>query len=170
VSKRDKKDLLTFLKPFPEDIKNLALRLRAFVWDLYPDCNELIYDNYNALAIGWSPTEKLGHTFCSIAVGRSSFNVHFGFYWGSQLADPKKILLGEGNQYRYILVRSWEEFPKAYITSLMKSAYENSMKKVKDRKLLVSGLTVTKSVSPVKRATGRKKGITPRPSKRMGNG
>jgi len=34
--------------------------LREFVWDLYPDSNELIYDNYNAVAFGWTPTEKMG--------------------------------------------------------------------------------------------------------------
>jgi hypothetical protein len=121
MSKEQTKDLLKFLKPFPNDIKERALWLRAFVWGLYPDCNELIYDNYNALAVGWSPTDRVGHTFCSIAVGRSSRNVHFGFYWGSQIADPRKILLGEGNQYRYILVTSKDDFPKTYITNCAKS-------------------------------------------------
>ncbi len=80
------------------------LWLREFVWDLYPQTNELIYDNYNAVAFGWSPTDKVGHTFCSIAIGRTSKNIHFGFYWGAELADPDKILLGQGNQYRYSLV------------------------------------------------------------------
>ncbi len=120
------KDLLRFLSPFEDSIQQIALWLREFVWNLYPDSNELIYDNYNALAVGWSPTDRLGHTFCSIAVGRSSGNIHFGFYWGSQIADPKKILLGQGNQYRYILVKSKEDFPKAYIKKLVKEAYGNS--------------------------------------------
>jgi hypothetical protein len=69
-----------------------------------PDANELIYDNYNAVAFGWSATEKVGHTICSIAVGRSSKNVHFRLYCGRQLSDSRKVLLGRGNQYRYILV------------------------------------------------------------------
>src|SRR4051812_30023694 len=114
MSKEEKKDLLGFLKPFPKEVQDRALWLRDFVWDLYPQCNELVYDNYNALAFGWSPTEKVGHTFCSIAVGRTSMNVHFGFYWGSEISDPEKILLGEGNQYRYILVANVKDFPKAY--------------------------------------------------------
>ena len=93
MGKENTKDLLKFLKPFPENIRDTALWLREFVWDLYPQTNELIYDNYNAVAFGWSPTDKVGHTFCSIAVGRSSYNVHFGFYWGSEIVDPEKILL-----------------------------------------------------------------------------
>jgi hypothetical protein len=152
MSKEQTTDLKKFLKPFSADIQKIVLDLRSFVWDLYPQTNELIYDNYNAVAFGWSPTDKVGHTFCSIAVGRSSKNIHFGFYWGSEIADPKKLLLGEGNQYRYILVNNMEGFPKAYLTTLMKDAYENSLAKVKDARLLRSGLTITKSVSEKKRA------------------
>jgi len=155
MSKEQTKDLLTFLKPFPKDIQERALWLRKFVWDLYPHCNELIYDNYNAVAFGWSPTDRVGHTFCSIAVGRSSHNVHFGFYWGSQIADPRKILLGEGNQYRYVLVKSREDFPKAYIRKLVKEAYTNSLAKVKDKTQLMRGATITKSISTANRSSKR---------------
>src|SRR6476661_3022063 len=120
MSKDQTKDLEKFLAPFGEEIRNTVFSLRDFVWDLYPQCNELIYDNYNALAFGWSPTDRVGHTFCSIAVGRTSYNVHFGFYWGSEIADPEKKLIGEGNQYRYILVEDINKFPKAYIKKLLK--------------------------------------------------
>jgi hypothetical protein len=156
MSKEQTKDLLKFLKPFGDDIKKTALWLRDFVWDLYPKTNELIYDNYNALAFGWSPTDRVGHTFCSVAVGRSSHNVHFGFYWGSELSDPKNVLLGEGNQYRYIVVKKKEDFPKSYITKLVKEAYVNSLGKVKDKKQVRQGLTIVKSISKNKRKTGGK--------------
>jgi len=151
MSKEQTSDLNKFLKPFPSEIREIALWLREFVWDLYPKTNELIYDNYNAVAFGWSLTDKLGHTFCSIAVGRSSHNVHFGFYWGSEISDPDKILLGQGNQYRYILVKRKEDFPKAYIKRLLKEAYANSLDKVKDPKQIINGQTITKSVSKAKR-------------------
>lgn len=151
MSKEHTKDLLKFLKPFSADINEAVLWLRDFVWDLYPQTNELIYDNYNALAFGWSPTDKVGHTFCSIAVGRTSKNIHFGFYWGSELNDPKKLLMGQGNQYRYILVDSIESFPKRYIKKLIAEAYVNSLSKEKDKGQIKNGLTITKSVSKKKR-------------------
>jgi len=151
MSKEQTKDLLKFLKPFSPQIKETVLKLREFVWDLYPHANELIYDNYNAVAFGWSPTEKVGHTFCSIAIGRSSKNIHFGFYWGSEIKDPKKMLIGEGNQYRYILVDQFENFPTTYIKKLMADAYINSLSKVKDKSQIVNGLTITKSISAKKR-------------------
>ena len=151
MSKEQTKDLLTFLKPFGHDIIELVMWLREFVWDHYPMANELIYDNYNAVAFGWSPTDKVGHTFCSIAVGRTSHNVHFGFYWGSELSDPDNILLGQGNQYRYILVTNKDNFPKTTIENLLTEAYLNSLEKVKDPKQMMQGQTIVKSISEKKR-------------------
>ena len=151
MGKGETKDLLKFLEPFNQRIQEIVLWLRDFIWDSYPKANELIYDNYNALAIGWSLTKKVGHTFCSIAVGRTSFNVHFGFYWGGELDDPEKKLVGQGKQYRYILVKSKDEFPKDYILQIMQKAYKNSLKKVKNTSELVEGLTITKSISDKKR-------------------
>ncbi|MEK6782307.1 MAG: hypothetical protein AABY93_11400 [Bacteroidota bacterium] len=157
MSKEQTGNLIKFLKPFPSAIQERVWWLREFVWDLYPKTNELIYDNYNAVAFGWSPTDKVGHTFCSIAVGRSSHNVHFGFYWGSEISDPNKILLGQGNQYRYILVKRKEDFPKGYIKKLIKEAYANSLAKVKDPGQIINGQTITKSVSNTKRKPAKKK-------------
>jgi len=156
MSKEQTKDLLIFLKPFGEDITALAMWLRNFVWELYPQTNELIYDNYNAVAFGWSPTDKVGHTFCSIAVGRTSKNIHFGFYWGSELTDPNNILLGKGNQYRYILVADKNSFPQAYIQNLMNEGYLNAEAKVKDKKQIKHGQTIVKSISVQKREKKKK--------------
>ena len=163
MSKEQTEDLLEFLKPFTSEVTELVMWLRDFAWDLCPQANELIYDNYNAVAFGWSPTDKAGHTICSIAVGRSTKNVHFGFYWGSDLSDPNKILLGEGNQYRYILVTDKKSFPKAYIKALVKEAYANVLSKVKDQKQIKQGLTIVKSISEKKLAgKGAKPAKSPR--------
>jgi hypothetical protein len=156
LAKEDLSDLLKFISPFSEEIQEIVLWLRDFVWDLYPQTNELIYDNYNAVAFGWSPTDRVGHTFCSIAIGRTSNNIHFGFYWGNEISDPEKRLLGKGNQYRYLLIKSKNELPKTYIKKLMKEAYVNSLSKVKDKKQLMEGKTITKSVSPAKRSKKQK--------------
>jgi len=160
MGKEHSKDLLKFLKSFPPSIQETALWLREFVWDLYPQANELIYDNYNAVAFGWSPSDKVGDTFCSVAVGSNKY-VHFGFYWGSKIADPEKILLGNGNQYRYIKVKTKSDFPKAYIKKLLNEAYTYSLTKANpalpgkgDKKQILTGATITKSISPKKKRPG----------------
>ena len=150
------KDLLKFLKPFNDETKELVLLLREFVWDLYPKTNELIYDNYNEVALGWSPTDRVSHLICNIAVGRTSNNVHFGFYYGTALNDTDNKLIGEGNQYRYLLVTSIKKFPKTYMKKLLKEAYANSLAKVKDENQLMEGKTITKSISEKKRELKKK--------------
>ncbi len=157
MSKEQTKDLLKFLNPFGGEITELVMWLRDFAWDLCPKTNELIYDNYNAVAFGWSPTDRAGHTICSIAVARSNKNVHFGFYWGNEIADPAGILMGQGNQYRYILVTDKKKFPKTYIEKLVREAGANSLAKVKDQKQIIHGQTIIKSVSDKKRPVKEKK-------------
>ncbi|MFN5169004.1 MAG: hypothetical protein ACK5DD_05230 [Cyclobacteriaceae bacterium] len=120
--KEQKNAITKFLKPFSGDKKKVAFKLRDFIWDLYPHTNELVYDNYNAVAFGWSPTDKVRDTFCTVAVFRTNENIHFGFYWGSEIKDPEKKLIGKGRQYRYILVDNFDDFPKTYIKQLLKEA------------------------------------------------
>ncbi len=151
MRKEQTTDLVKFLKTFDKEIIDLVTWLREFAWNLCPKANELIYDNYNALSLGWSVTDKVGHNICSIAIYRANQNIHFGFYWGSELSDPNKILLGEGAQYRYILVTDKKKFPKAYITKLVNEAYSNSLSKVKDQKQIIHGQTIVKSISEKKR-------------------
>lgn len=151
MPKDEVSDLLFFMKTFPPEVRERALWLRDFIWDLYPQANELIYDNYNALAVGWSPTEKMGHIFCSFAVYRVGYNTHFGFYWGSELHDPQKLLIGDGKQYRYLLVNYIKDFPQEEVKKLMEQTWENSLAKVKDLKQITQGKTIVKMVSDNKR-------------------
>ncbi len=149
MAKQDTKDLTKFLQPFPGSVQKLTLWLREFVWDLYPESNELIYDNYNALAIGFGPGETASDVFCSIAV--YSMHVNFGFNRGSEIADPDKMLTGKGSLYRYITVKAIDDFPEVYMKKLLKEAYVNSMMRLKENKKVVKGLTITKSISPKQR-------------------
>jgi len=48
-------------------------------------------------------------------------------------------------------VKNKNDFPKTYIKKLLKEAYANSLAKVKDKKQIIHGATMTKSVSPAKR-------------------
>ena len=160
MGKADTKDLLKFLAPFSDQIRGIVLWLREFVWDLYPDANELIYDNYNALAFGWSLSDKAGDTFCSIAVWSNKY-VHFGFYRGSEISDPEKMLMGNGKQYRYIKVHTKRGFPRVYIKQLLKEAYAVSLARMKpaarahrDKAPILKGATIIKLILTVKKRPG----------------
>ena len=149
MPKEDTKDLIKFLKPFPDSVKEITLWLREFIWHLYPNCNELIYDNYNALVIAFALSDKASDAFCSIAV--YSKHVNFGFNRGSEITDPDKILNGNGSLYRYITIKEKNDFPKTYIKKLLKEAYINSLARLKENKQTLKGQTITKLISPVQR-------------------
>lgn len=152
MAKEDIGDLLKFLFVFPAQSQEIALWLRDFVWDLYPQSNELIYDNYNFLAFGWGPTDRMSDIFCSIAVGTRG--VIFGFMHGVNLDDPENRLSGGGNQFRSLRVPDTKTFPKAYVKKLLKQAYENSVSRLKNRPQTPNGATIVKSISPTKRRPG----------------
>jgi len=155
MAKNDSKDLLGFLEPFPEESRSIALTLRDWVWELYPKCNELIYDNYNFLAFGWAPTDRMSDIFCSIAVGTRG--VIFGFMWGVKLDDPKGLLRGGGNQFRSLRVPDIDKFPRAEVKKLLKQAFENSVAGLKGRPQTPNGQTIVKSISEKKRRPGMAK-------------
>jgi len=151
MGKEHTKDLLKFLKPFPDGQKETALWLREFIWDLYPDCNELIYDNYNALAFGWGLSDKLGDVFCSVAVYGKGVNI--GFNRGSEIPDVKKMLLGNGSLFRFIRADKEADFPKVYVKKLLKYAHTNAKVRMQEKggKHILKGTTIVKSISPKKR-------------------
>ena len=149
MAKEDTSDLTKFLQPFPENVKEITLWLREFIWNLYPESNELIYDNYNALAIGFSLTDKAGDVFCSIAV--YSKHVNFGFNRGSEIADPEKILKGQGSLYRHLTINEKSDLPQNNIKILLKEAYKNAVSKLKEKPQSLKGKTITKSISAKQR-------------------
>jgi hypothetical protein len=148
MAKEHIQDLLKFLEPFPHKVQKNAIWLREFVWDLYPECNELIYDNYNALAFGWGLSDRLGDVFCSVACYKS---INFGFNRGHEISDPENKLSGNGKVYRYIKVEDIDAFPQEYMKQLLNYAYVNALRKYKKGKLTHRGETIVKSISAKKR-------------------
>ena len=73
-----------------------------------PGAVELVYDNYNALVIGFGPNERASDAVFSIALYPKWINLFF--LYGAMLEDPKEILRGSGKQVRRLLLktrRSW---------------------------------------------------------------
>jgi len=103
-------ELKNFLKPYDKDIQKLTLELRNFITDLVPQANELIWDNYNAVAMAYSKSEKLKDAFCHIAV--YSQHVNFGFNRGTELKIRNLKLHGKGKLIRHISVKDINLFQK----------------------------------------------------------
>ena len=59
-----------------------------------------MYDNYNALVVGFGPTERPSDALFSIVVYPRY--VSLAFLTGATLTDPEGVLEGEGKKVRHV--------------------------------------------------------------------
>jgi len=112
----------------------------------YPFAKQLVYDNYNALAIGFGPTERASDAIFSVALYPRWVNLFF--LQGKGLSDPSGMLQGNGNQVRSIRVTSPAMLDEPGVCALMEEAVARAAVPF-DRK--GDGQLVIKSVSAKQR-------------------
>jgi hypothetical protein len=98
----------------------LALRrMRARL----PGACELVYDNYNALAVGFAPGDRTSDAIFSIAVFPRWVSLFF-LQSGNRLRDPDGYLEGSGNQARHIKLDSGARIDDPGVQDLIAQALE----------------------------------------------
>jgi len=85
-----------------------------------PHAKELVYDNFNALAIGFSPSERASEGIFSIAV--YSEHINFFFLQGAKLPDPDGLLEGAGSVVRHIAKIDEKTLDRADVKAMMATA------------------------------------------------
>jgi hypothetical protein len=98
-----REQLDAFLDRFAPDVAKRTRQALAKVRKLCPGAIELVYDNYNALAIGFAPSERASEAIVSIAV----FPKHPSLFFlqnGVKLRDPTGRLRGSGTRVRHIVI------------------------------------------------------------------
>lgn len=118
------KQLDGFIAKFDPAMAKLIRSIRAALRKRFPTAHELVYDNYNFFVIGYSPTER--PTDSIVALAANSKGVGLSFNHGASLPDPKKILLGEGKQNRFIRLPNAAELKKPEVEALLRGAVEGA--------------------------------------------
>ena len=85
---------------FDPSIAALAKTARAKLRRQLPGAVEMVYENYNALVIGFSPTERPSDAILSIVIFPK--RVSICLIQGKHLDDPSGLLQGDGNQVRFL--------------------------------------------------------------------
>lgn len=114
----------TFIQKFDAKDQRLIRSVRRAVRRRFPTANELAYDNYNFFVIGYSPTERPSDSIVSIAARANG--VGLCFIRGADLPDPKKLLLGSGNQTRFIRLESAAVLARPEVEALIAEAIARS--------------------------------------------
>ena len=110
----------SFIAKFDPAVARLIRSTRTAMRKRLPTALELVYDNYNFLAIGYSSTERASDCVMSLACGANG--VSLSFYYGATLPDPDGVLLGSGNQNRFVRVESAKTLATPAIERLIAAA------------------------------------------------
>ena len=121
--------LESFLAKYEPGVAGCARAVRSALRKRFPGAFELIYDNYNALAIGFGPSERTSEAVLSIAVYPRWVSLFFLF--GAFLNDPEGVLRGSGKQVRHVVLASADDLSRRAIKALLNQAIEDcpSMRK-----------------------------------------
>jgi hypothetical protein len=116
--------LAGFLARYTPEIRSLAEHVQQKVRVLYPDSFQLVYDNYNALVIGFGPSERASDAILSIALYPRWVNLFF--LQGASLEDPHRLLQGKGKQVRHIVVNDAAQLDDARVRELIAQSLEDA--------------------------------------------
>ena len=146
------KQVESFIAKFDPAIAKLARSSRLALRKRLPTAHQLVYDNYNALAIGFGPTERTSDCIVSLAVYARGVSLYF--LYGAALPDPDGILEGKGNRGRFVRLNAVEDLKTPAVEALLKEAIRDSDTPMPARG---SGKLIIKSISAKQRARRREK-------------
>ena len=131
-----------FIAKFDPGLARLVRSARTALRKRLPTAVELVYDNYNALAIGWGPNERASEVIVSLGVFARGVSLYFTH--GAKLPDRHGILQGSGNQGRFIRLESVAQLDEPAVAALLRAAVRQGKTPLPRTG---RGYTVIKSVS-----------------------
>jgi hypothetical protein len=140
------KQIAGFIAKFDPKVARLIRSIRAAVRKRFPTAIELVYDNYNFFVMGFCTTERTSD--CIVSLAANAKGVGLCFYWGATLPDPHKILLGSGNQTRFIRLESAATLARPEVEALLKAAVAQAKSPLP---ATGRGYTIIKSISAKQR-------------------
>lgn len=120
VTETPARQLEGFIAKYDPKVAALARSCRTTMRKTLPTANELVYDNYQFLAIGYSSTDRASDSLLSLAV--SPKGVTLCMYYGASLPDPKNIMHGGGSQVRFVNVESAKSLSAPAVRALIRAA------------------------------------------------
>jgi hypothetical protein len=118
------KQLAGFIGKYSPEIQAVAQRALRKMRALLPGAVELVYDNYNALAIAFGPTERTSEAILSITLYPRWVSLFFT--QGASLRDPHKLLKGSGARIRHVVLDDAKGLDQPAVRELIQQAVAKS--------------------------------------------
>lgn len=138
--------LRDFISAYTPEVAKTTRTALAKMKKLIPGAAILVYDNYNALAIGFGPTERASDTVVSLAVFPRWVSLFF--MRGASFPDPNHLLQGSGKLVRHIVLDDAADLDDPQVQALIAHALATSPVPI-DKS--AKGELVIKSISPTQR-------------------
>jgi hypothetical protein len=113
-----------FIDKFTPEVALLTRKLLDKMKARVPGATIMVYDNYNALAIGFGPSDRAGKAVLSLAVMPRWVTLCFLF--GAGLPDPHRLLNGSGSRVRHVRLHAAEDFDDPRVQDLLAAALDRS--------------------------------------------
>jgi 3-methyladenine DNA glycosylase AlkD len=121
VPPTSERQVRTFLAKYSPGIAARGRAARRRMRQALPGWSELVYDNYNALVFGFSPTERPSDAVFSIALYPKWVRLFF-LRNGPLLHDPHNLLTGKGARVRSLVLQSAADLDSPAVRALMQQA------------------------------------------------
>lgn len=116
--------LQSFIDRFSPEVAARANQTLDKLRQLLPGATRLVYDNYNALAVAFTPDGRPSHTILSVTLYPRWVSLFFTN--GAALRDPAGILKGSGSKMRHLVLNSKEDLDRPEVGSLIEEAVRSS--------------------------------------------
>src|SRR5438874_700773 len=113
-----------FISRYSPEVQKLARAALAKMRKRLPGAVQLIYDNYNALAIAFSATDRRSDIVLSIALYPRWVSLFF--MHGAALPDPRKLLRGSGKTVRHIVLADASDLDAPAVEALIAAAVKRA--------------------------------------------
>lgn len=120
AEKSVERQVASFMAKYSPEVARVARQARRKIRKLLPGAVELVYDNYNALALAFGPTERPSDLILSIALYPRWVSLFFTR--GAELADPLALLRGSGSKIRHVVLQRAVLLDSAPVQALIKEA------------------------------------------------
>jgi hypothetical protein len=110
----------TFLKGYPPQVREIAVKARQTILSVLPSATEKVYPGWKVIQYGTGAGADMKSVFAVISPQRERVNL--GLTKGAELADPQGLLEGTGASIRHVKLTSADKAADPAVKELVRGA------------------------------------------------